>query len=102
MNSARVFPAIIPESITDILPFILIPVMATGTKCRVFRPGEDAAANPYLKTFCSPSLPMQTDLRFYRSRQSTVRVYKSRFRFPNLTQDTFQAEVQGLHQQVEF
>lgn len=45
---------------------------------------------------------MQTDLRFYRSRQSTVRVYKSRFRFPNLTQDTFQAEVQGLHQQVEF
>lgn len=47
MNSARVFPAIIPESITDILPFILIPVMATGTKCRVFRPGEDAAANQH-------------------------------------------------------
>ncbi len=45
MNSARVFPAITPESITDILPFILIPAMATGTKCSVFRPGEDAAAN---------------------------------------------------------
>ena len=47
VNSARVFPAIIPESITDILPFILIAVMATGTKCRVFRPGEDAAANQH-------------------------------------------------------
>lgn len=45
MNSARVFPAITPESITDILPFILIPAMATGTKYRVFRPGENAAAN---------------------------------------------------------
>lgn len=45
VNSARVFPAITPESITDILHFILIPAMATGTKCRVFRPGENAAAN---------------------------------------------------------
>ena len=35
VNSARVLPAITPESITGILPFIVIPAMATGTKCRM-------------------------------------------------------------------
>lgn len=45
VNSVRVLPAITPESSTGIPPLIAIPVMATGTKCSVFRPGEDAAAN---------------------------------------------------------
>ncbi|HGO5393006.1 TPA: hypothetical protein ACK2W2_001636 [Klebsiella michiganensis] len=51
MNSARVLPAITPESSTGI-PSLYRNTgdghhhkMQDGTKCREFRPGENAAAN---------------------------------------------------------